>query len=152
MRAAAILIVLCACDWSLHRMQDQHRAGELIPPDDIVSYEDTPQIPQVTRELLERGGDRFERMCAPCHGVEGDGDSDVARAMLRRTPPSLVDDAARRLPDDRILFVIANGYGFMPSYGSALTPSDRYAVMHFVRALQLRDVAADELPAGQEAL
>ena len=142
----ALLLLACACDWSLHRMQDQHRAGPEPAPSEAVPYEQAPAPPQLTRELLARGADRYTRFCAPCHGIEGDGESDVARAMARRRPPSLIDAAARSLPDDRILFVIGAGYGMMPSYGSALALPDRYAVMHYVRALQLREVAYDEDP------
>jgi len=69
--------------------------------------------------------------------------------MTLRSPPSLVDAAARSLPDDRVLFVIEHGYGLMPEYASAVPPPDRYAILHFVRALQQREVPFDQLPPAQ---
>ena len=159
MKPLLFILLAAGCDWSLHRMQEQPRCqadGELggapcnlQPPDGVVSVEAPPAPPPVTRALLERGKDRFERFCAPCHGVEADGNSYIARTMTLRSPPSLVDAAARSLPDDRVLFVIEHGYGLMPEYASAVPPPDRYAILHFVRALQQREVPFDQLPPAQ---
>jgi len=153
-----LLLALCACDWSLHRMQEQPKCtthaeldGERCdrePPAGTVALgAAVPPRPQLSRALIERGRDRFNNYCAACHGVAGDGDSDVARAMTLRRPPSLVDDTARKLADDRIYFVIEHGYGMMPSYGNPLAPRDRWAVISYVRALQAR-----EAPVSEEAL
>jgi mono/diheme cytochrome c family protein len=151
-------LLLCACDWSLHRMQEQPKCttyGELagsacaqMPPANIVPFgaDRQPARPVLTRALIDRGRDRFDRFCAPCHGIAGDSDSDVARAMTLRRPPPLVDDVARRFPDDRIYFVIEHGYGMMPSYAVALAPADRWAVIAYVHALQTR-----EQPVSEEA-
>jgi mono/diheme cytochrome c family protein len=154
-----LLLGLAGCDWSLHRMQDQPRcdtwgATTLLPdgtcsqqpPDGIVAMTAEPEPPAVTRALLERGRDRYERICAACHGFAGDGDSQVARAMTLRRPPSLVDIGVARFSDERILTVIESGYGVMPPYRAVLAPSDRYAVLHYVRVLQHRELALDELP------
>jgi len=153
-----LLVFLCACDWSLHRMQEQPKCTthaaldgqpcDLLPPVAAVPLgtDRVPPRPQLSRALIDRGHDRFDKMCAPCHGVAGDGDSDVARAMTVRRPPSLVDDVVRGFPDDRIYYVIEHGYGVMPSYG-ALAPRDRWAVLAYVRALQAR-----EAPVSEEAL
>jgi len=161
-----LLLGLAGCDWSLHRMQEPvactvhgttphlpNDACDLQPPDGIVAMELPAPPPPVTRALLERGRDRFERICAACHGLAGDGISQVARAMTLRRPPSLVDATAKSLPDDRILFVIERGYGVMPPYRAILAPADRHAVLHYVRALQQREVELAALPpeAQQEA-
>jgi len=158
-----VLLALAACDWSLHRMQEPvactvhgttphlpNGACDLQPPDGIVAMEPPAPPPPLSRALLERGRDRFERICATCHGLAGDGISQVSRAMTLRRPPSLVDVAAQRLPDDRILFVIERGYGVMPAYRSVLAAADRHAVLHYVRALQQRDVALDALSADAQ--
>jgi mono/diheme cytochrome c family protein len=154
-----LLVFLCACDWSLHRMQEQPKCtthavldGEpcdLVPPPASIPLgaDREPARPPLSRALIDRGRDRYDRMCAPCHGIAGDGDSDVARAMTVRRPPSLVDDVVRAFPDDRIYFVIGHGYGVMPSYGGALAPRDRWAVLAYVRALQAR-----EAPVSEQAL
>lgn len=162
MKLVLLLTLASSCDWSLHRMQEQPRceldeptalfadgACDQPPPAGVVPFgraeDDAP--PPVTRALLLRGRDRFERFCAPCHGALGDGDSAVARDMKLRRPPSLLDDAVVRLPDEKIVDVIGHGYGLMPPYADALAPADRWAVLHFVRVLERRDVAWDALPA-----
>ena len=91
----------------------------------------------VDRAVLRRGRDRFERFCAPCHGVAGDGDSFVASKMTVRRPPSLHDDRYRAYPVGEIYQVIHEGFGVMPSYADVLDLDDRWAVVAYVRALQL---------------
>jgi hypothetical protein len=155
-----LVLAVTGCDWSLHRMQEQPRcqvdtafggaACNRLPPEGVVPAETPQPLPPVDRALLARGRDRFERFCAPCHGVEADGNSYIARAMTLRRPPSLVDAAARSLPDDRVLFVMEHGYGLMPEYASALPARDRFAILQFVRALQGRDVPLDQLPLAQQ--
>lgn len=161
----ALLLLLASCDWSLHRMQktDQctvHGATTLLPngtcdlqpPPGIVAIDDEPTpAPPVTRDLLLRGRDRFERICAPCHGVAADGDSAVARAMKLRRPPSLIDATVSGFDDTRILTVMATGYGLMPSYSAIVAPRDRFAILNYIRVLQHRDIAFDALsPAEQQ--
>jgi mono/diheme cytochrome c family protein len=97
---------------------------------------DTVPVP-VTRALLDRGRQRFAIACATCHGVAGDGDSPVARAMQRRRPPSLHEPRLVALGPGALYRVIATGYGLMPSYAKLLTPDDRWAVVAYVRTLQL---------------
>jgi mono/diheme cytochrome c family protein len=100
--------------------------------------------------LLARGRDRFEVSCAVCHGVLGDGQSQVALNMSLRRPPSLHDYRDR--PDGYLYQVITEGFGLMPSYASVLSVEDRWAVVAYVRALQLsQHVAVGELPPEQRA-
>jgi mono/diheme cytochrome c family protein len=87
------------------------------------------------RSLLETGRSRFEIICASCHGTIGDGTSVVA-AYMGRPPPSLHEARIRDLPHGRIYAVIREGYGFMPSYATHLTPRETWAVIAYVRALQ----------------
>lgn len=159
-----LLLALAGCDWSLHRMQEPvgctvhgtttllpSGSCDLTPPDGIVAMDPPAAPPQLTRALMLRGRDRFERICAACHGVAGDGESAVARAMTLRKPPSLVAPAVARLADDRLLTVMTAGYGLMPAYRGILSVSDRYAVLHYIRALQQRDVALGELSSTERA-
>lgn len=103
-----------------------------------------PRVPiPVDAKLLARGRARFEVTCAVCHGVLGDGESQVALNMSLRRPPSL--HAFRDVPDGHIYRVISEGFGLMPSYAAELTLEERWAVVAYVRALQLSQHAALEL-------
>ena len=94
---------------------------------------------------LARGKARFDVYCAVCHGVLGDGESQVALNMSLRKPPSL--HAYREVPDGHIFRVVTHGFGLMPSYAAALPPEERWDVVAYVRALQLSQYAAvDQLP------
>jgi hypothetical protein len=108
----------------------------------------------VDAPLLARGRNRFEIYCAPCHGVLGDGDSEVARRMELRRPPSLVDlparldtDGGNRYGPGGIFRTISDGYGLMPQYRAELPPIDRWAVIAYLRALTISQRSTfDQLP------
>jgi mono/diheme cytochrome c family protein len=87
--------------------------------------------------LLARGRDRFDVFCAACHGLRGDGASEVARHMDLRKPPSLLDDPVTAFPPGRVFQVISLGYGLMPSYAAELPVDDRWATVAYLHALQL---------------
>ena len=89
----------------------------------------------MTRELLALGRDRYDVVCGVCHGLVGDGESLVARNMSLRPPPSL--HLKVQNPDGWFYQVIAQGFGLMPSYASHLTVEERWAVVAYLRALQL---------------
>jgi mono/diheme cytochrome c family protein len=104
--------------------------------------------PPMTRELLATGRVHFERICATCHGIIGDGQSVVATKMTRRQPPTL----HRPHSPDHFYAVVSQGYGLMPSYADALTPDQRWAVISYVQALQLSQRArVAELPPALRA-
>jgi mono/diheme cytochrome c family protein len=101
----------------------------------------------VTRALLDRGRERFAIVCATCHGTAGDGDSAVAHSMQRRRPPSLHEPRIVALVPGAMYRVITDGYGLMPSYAKLLSPDDRWAVVAYVRTLELSWTARlDALP------
>ena len=103
----------------------------------------------VDRPLLERGQNRFDVICAACHGLLGDGQSEVTRHMEQRRPPSLLDERVRAFPAGRIFRVIGSGYGLMPSYAWALGARDRWAVVAYLRALEMSQmVRLDDLGAS----
>jgi mono/diheme cytochrome c family protein len=150
-KRAWCVLVIGAC--SLQRMQEQPRcepdgtlAGEACdrpPPAGIVAWHAIDEAPPpVTRQLVERGRDRYDRYCAACHGAAGEADTEVNRATRGRVP-SLLAPAIAALPDDRVLAAIANGRGDMPR--EPLAARDRWAVLHYVRVLQQRDVPYDEV-------
>jgi mono/diheme cytochrome c family protein len=89
----------------------------------------------VTAELLERGQQRFNIYCAPCHARTGLGNGMVVqRGFL--PPPSLHDERIVQLPDGQVFQVISKGKGNMPSYAKQVPESDRWAIVAYVRALQ----------------
>jgi mono/diheme cytochrome c family protein len=96
----------------------------------------------IDAKLISRGRTRYEVSCAVCHGLLGDGESQVALNMSLRRPPSL--HLYRDVPDGHIFGVITNGFGLMPSYSAELTVEDRWAVVAYVRALQLSQHATIE--------
>lgn len=101
----------------------------------------------IDRDTLARGENRFLVFCAPCHGVLGDGRSQVAENMQLRPPPSLHEQRLRDYPVGRIYSVIRQGYGLMPSYAADLSVEDRWAVVAYVQALQLsQNLRLAELP------
>jgi mono/diheme cytochrome c family protein len=100
---------------------------------------------EITPAMIARGRTRFDITCAACHGVLGDGESQVARNMSLRPPPSL--HAYRDVPDGHVFRVITHGFGLMPSYAPELSVEDRWAVVAYVRALQLSQYAKlEQLP------
>jgi mono/diheme cytochrome c family protein len=100
----------------------------------------------VTRKLLELGRQRYDITCGTCHGTLGDGDSIVARNMALRPPPSLHRYINR--PAGYIFEVATKGFGMMASYAAELTVEERWAVVAYIRALQLsQSTPAAQLPA-----
>jgi mono/diheme cytochrome c family protein len=97
---------------------------------------DIDQFPiPVTKELVERGQDRFNIYCIVCHGQMGKGDGMVVRRGFPQ-PPTYHDDRLRNAPVGHFFDVITNGWGRMNSYADKLSPADRWAVVAYIRALQ----------------
>ena len=109
---------------------------------------DTFPIP-VTRDILNRGRERFSINCEPCHGMSGDGDGMIVQRGFRR-PPSLHSDRLRTAPAEHFFEVITNGFGAMYPYGYRVEPRDRWAIVAYIRALQLsRQVSISDVPAAE---
>ncbi len=101
----------------------------------------------MTIEMLEIGRKRFDITCAPCHGIAGDGASAVAMKMQLRRPPSLHEEVIREYSPGRLYQVVVDGYGLMPSHATLLTWEERWAVVAYVKALQLSQRAlVSDLP------
>ena len=105
----------------------------------------------VTADALARGRERFDIYCAPCHSRLGDGEGMIVRRGFRR-PPSFHIERLRKAPLGYFFDVMTNGFGAMPDYSSQIEPADRWAIVAYVRALQLSQNATPaELPPGQPA-
>ena len=107
------------------------RERELDPLDANAS-----EIPiAVDEALLRRGRDRFEQLCAACHGLLGFGNPGVVPYMRLRPPPSLHEPRIRTQPPGRLHATIRDGYGLMPSYARWLDARDRWAVVAYLQVL-----------------
>jgi hypothetical protein len=107
----------------------------------------------VTRQVIERGENRFNIYCTPCHGRLGNGDGMIVRRGYRK-PPSYHIDRLRHVPNGYIYDVISHGFGAMPDYAAQIEPRDRWAIISYVRALQLSQNASinDVPPDGRAQL
>ena len=90
----------------------------------------------VTKELVDRGEERYKVFCIVCHGPVGNGDGMVVRRGFPK-PPSYNDDRLRNAPVGHFFDVITNGWGKMNSYASQVPVADRWAIVAYVRALQI---------------
>jgi mono/diheme cytochrome c family protein len=93
-------------------------------------------------QALARGQQRYDIYCAPCHGVAGDGAGLVSKRAERRgfsalIAPTLHDDRIRQMPDGQLYGTITNGIRNMPAYGHNVSQDDRWAIVTYVRALQI---------------
>lgn len=90
----------------------------------------------VTRDLLSRGRERFDIFCSPCHSITGDGDGRVVQRGFP-APPTFHQARLRAAPDRHFYDVISRGYGIMTAYADRVAPPDRWAIVAWIRTLQL---------------
>ena len=166
--ASALLLFLGGCK---QEMTKQHRedtyarsavtrdgaAARPLPPGAVARGDldrDTAATnpPEVTPALLARGQERFTINCMPCHGAVGDGDGMIVRRGFPR-PPSYHTQRLRAAPPQYLFDVITNGYGVMYSYATRVSPTDRWAIVAYIRALQLsRHATLADAPEAVEQL
>jgi len=109
--------------------------GDSIAPGDYMPF-------PVTEEILDRGRLRFNIYCAPCHSRLGDGNGIVPAHGFPRKPPSYHIERLRKAPLGYLYGVITHGFGIMPDYSAQISPQDRWAIVAYIRALQLSQNAA----------
>lgn len=149
----AALVIVTGCDQRMIEQEKLVAWGEtpLFPDGKVVQdpvpgtiargelqwYRTLENRPEMTEALLERGKERFNIFCSPCrHGVTGGGNGIiVSRGMP--APPSYHIERLRNAPDSHFMTVIAEGYGAMYPYASRVPPADRWAIVAYIRALQL---------------
>lgn len=141
-------------DPTLARMLEQRRADPYAPsgvfadgmamrptPRGVVARDDdtteAKAPPPITREALAKGRVTFETICATCHGILGDGKSAVATKMRERPPPSLHVGDVPDKPAADLFAIVSDGYGLMPGYAEMLSVDERWAVLAYLKALQL---------------
>jgi hypothetical protein len=119
-----------------------------IQDDSLFVPKDSNAFPlPLTEELLERGQQRYGIFCTPCHGIQGDGMGMVAVRGMKH-PPSYHQERLRNVPNGYLYDVVTNGFGAMYGYSSQIPPRDRWAIVAYLRALQLsRNAPVGQLPA-----
>jgi mono/diheme cytochrome c family protein len=102
----------------------------------------------VTKEVLERGEERFNVYCTPCHSRVGNGLGEIVQRGFKPAG-NLHDQVRMSQPISHYFYVMTHGYGAMPDYSSQLPPEDRWAVAAYIRALQLSQAAKpQDVPTG----
>jgi mono/diheme cytochrome c family protein len=124
--------------------------GVVAQGDPAAAAEGTP--PEASPALVARGRERFDIYCAPCHGLAGDADGIIVAHGFPK-PPSLHDEHLLAAPAQHIYDTITRGDGVMYSYADRIEPHDRWAIVAYIRALQLsrRAVVAD-VPEARDVL
>jgi mono/diheme cytochrome c family protein len=162
----ALAMLLVGCDQNMDsqpRYSDYSRAplfrGSVLrrPPANTVARDDLDREkaattrPTLSIELLARGRQRFGIFCSPCHGAGGDGNGIVVQRGMPH-PTSYHDQRLLTADDQHFFGVITNGYGAMYSYAARVPPADRWAIVAYIRALQLsRHASLDDVPADERA-
>lgn len=100
-------------------------------PDDIDAF----PLP-ITQDVVQRGRSRYNIFCSACHGMTGNGDGMIVRRGFRRAA-SFNDDRLRQAPVGHFFDAITNGWGAMPSYAAQIPVQDRWAIIAYIRALQV---------------
>jgi len=103
----------------------------------------------ITKADIERGHERFDIYCSPCHGKIGDGNGMIVSRGFRQAA-SFYQDKLVKAPIGHFFDVITNGFGAMPNYASRIEPDDRWRIAAYIRALELSETASvNDVPADQ---
>ncbi|HEX4195992.1 MAG TPA: cytochrome c [Caulobacteraceae bacterium] len=145
--ALAALGLLAACDLSMRKQRryDTLASAELwadgaaarhAPDDTVAQDQPTSAQPPVTAALLARGRERYAIYCIPCHGETGRGDGAIVQRGFP-PPPDLARADLRQASAQQLYDAISNGYGLMYPFSDRVAPADRWAIVAYLRALQL---------------
>jgi len=113
--------------------------------------DDTDTFPfPVTEDTVRRGRERYDIFCSVCHGLTGNGDGMIVRRGFRRAA-SFNDERLRQAPVGHYFDAITNGWGAMPSYAAQIPVQDRWAIVSYIRALQLSQQNPQAAPGASPA-
>ena len=125
----------------------QHPVPGTIARGELAYRAAVAERPELTLALVQRGRERFDVFCSPCHSLTGDGNGMIVQRGFPH-PPSFHTERLRTAPTDHFINVMTDGYGVMYSYADRVPPADRWAIAAYIRALQLSEHAeAASLPA-----
>jgi mono/diheme cytochrome c family protein len=154
----AISVAIVACDNMANQPKrlpfelpfgSQAHWPELPVPHTVARDDEPAPIPPATMAVLQRGQQRFDIYCSPCHARTGAGDGMIVQRGFPR-PPSYFIARLREAPNQHFYDVITHGYGAMFSYADRVSQFDRWAIIAYIRALQasndgqLADVPPDQ--------
>jgi len=106
---------------------------------------------EITTAVMDRGRERYDIFCAPCHSRTGMGDGMIVRRGYRK-PPTFHQDRLRQAAPGYLFDVITRGFGAMPDYAAQIPVKDRWAIVAYLRALQHSQQArVSEIPAAERA-
>ncbi len=106
---------------------------------------------EITPELMQRGQERYNIFCSPCHGALGNGQGMIVQRGMK-TPPSFHIPRLREAPPGYFYDVITHGFGVMYGYASRIEPQDRWAIIAYIRALQLsQNATLEDVPPDQRS-
>ncbi len=158
-------LALAACDqanmvsqpksktWDGNPFFPKGQTMRLPPPGTVPRRSPDQPVPQpaaATPELLARGRERYDVFCTPCHGAAGQGDGLIVQRGYPR-PPAFDEARLRAAPARHFYDVISNGKGTMLPYAAQVPPADRWAIVAYIRALQLSQGATlASLPAEDQ--
>lgn len=105
-----------------------------------------------TRAVLERGQERYNIYCAPCHSRLGDGNGAIVQRGYRR-PESFHAERLRKAPVGHYFDAMTRGFGAMPDFASQISPQDRWAIAAYIRALQLsQNATLEDVPESERGV
>jgi mono/diheme cytochrome c family protein len=163
---ALLLLTSCGLSMTQQPKYNTYAPADIWPdgasarrlPDGVVSQSEPARLaretspPPATEALLQRGRERFDIYCSPCHGLAGDGDGVIVAHGFPK-PPSYHIDRLLAAPAQHFYDVVTNGYGVMFSYAARIEPQDRWAIVGYIRALQFsRRATVAEVPEAGEKL
>ncbi len=114
----------------------QQPPAHTVAQNDLAREQEAKTPPKVDNALLARGRQRYNIYCSPCHGIDGRGDGIVVKRGFPH-PPSYFEARLMKAPASTFFDTITNGYGVMYSYADRVSPHDRWAIIAYIRALQL---------------
>ena len=148
----ALLLVLAGCGLSMDQQRRystyapaklfedgtaaQPLPAHVVAQGDLKRDHEAANPPPVTPVLLRRGRERYDIYCTPCHGLDGQGEGMAVKRGFPR-PPSFTSHKLLQAKAKDIYDTITHGYGVMYSFAAPIDPRDRWAIVAYVRALQL---------------